>query len=60
MTLEQKWDLLWPLACAVSAAIERYDGETPPTLAKEQETLAWACRQLKKAVDHISPEPTNV
>jgi hypothetical protein len=57
MTQEQKWDLIWPLACAVTHAVERYDN--PGELAEMQrngETLAHMCRQLKKAVDHICPD----
>jgi hypothetical protein len=59
VTLEQKHDLLWPLACSVAAAIERYDetemmGDTPTI-----NTLLHMCRELKKAVDYISPDAPN-
>lgn len=55
MTLEQKWDLLWPLSCAVTHAIERYDNGNPHTSrAPDRETLLHMCRELKKAVDYIS------
>jgi hypothetical protein len=54
MTLEQKWDLLWPLACAVSHAIERFDRSTE---VRDATTMMHMARQLKKAVDHICPDP---
>lgn len=60
MTLEQKHDLLWPLSCAVAAAIERYDNPSQDfsEFKRSGETLAHMCRELKKAVDYISPDPT--
>jgi hypothetical protein len=54
VTLEQKWDLLWPLACAVSHAIERFDRSTE---VRDATTMMHMARQLKKAVDHICPDP---
>jgi hypothetical protein len=59
MTLEQKWDLLWPLACAVTHAVERYDNPSNNIAEtwRNGDTLAHMARQLKKAVDRISPEP---
>jgi hypothetical protein len=54
VTLENKWDLIWPLACAVSAAIERFDRSTE---VRDATTLMHMARQLKKAVDHVSPDP---
>lgn len=55
MTLEQKWDLLWPLACAVTHAVERVDTAKPGEIGISEATLAHMARQLKKAVDKISP-----
>ena len=54
MTLEQKWDLLWPLACSVAHAVERFDRSAE---VRDANTLTHMARQLKKAVDHISPDP---
>lgn len=54
MTLEQKWDLVWPLACAVSSAIERFDRNTE---VRDGATLMHMARELKKAVDYVSPDP---
>lgn len=59
MTLEQKWDLLWPLSCAVSHAIEKVaQGATHDALQWRSDsdiaTLLHMARQLKKAVDHIN------
>lgn len=56
MTLEQKWDLIWPLACAVAASVERVDAVKPEDRPLAEFNLAHMCRQLKKVVDHISPD----
>lgn len=54
MTPEQKWDVLWPLAVAVSSAVESLDAASPVELDVREANLAHMARQLKKAVDKIS------
>jgi hypothetical protein len=53
--LEKNWDMVWPLACAVAHAVERFDRSTE---VRDATTLMHMARQLKKAVDKICPEPT--
>lgn len=61
MTLEQKHDLLFPLACAVSAAIENFDDTDvrSPMYEHRFKTLCHMARELRKAVDYISPDPVS-
>lgn len=55
MTPEQKLDLLWPLACAVTHAVERYDNSADVAETwRNGNTLAHMARELKKAVDYIN------
>jgi len=54
LTLEQKWDQLWPAACAVIASIEAL-GNAGSENAAEQRLLE-NCRRLKRVCDHISPD----
>lgn len=56
MTPEQKWDVLWPLACAVSSAVESLDAASPDDFHRREANLAHMARQLKKAVDAICPD----
>jgi hypothetical protein len=51
-SLEKKWDNIWPLACAVAAALERFERSAEP---RDGATLTHMCRELKKAVDAICP-----
>ena len=55
-SLEQKWDVLWPLACAVSSAVESLDSASPVDVDRREANLAHMARQLKKAVDRICPD----
>lgn len=57
MTLEAKWDLLFPLTSRVAAIVESMDGvATSYHKAQERDRLMDACRELKRAVDAICPD----
>jgi hypothetical protein len=57
LTLEQKWDVVFPLACAVAAAVERFDAvNTAHGDERALATVLHMARQLRRGVDHVCPD----
>ena len=52
LTLEQKWDRIWPLACAAAAVVEAFDRNQDP---RDGARMLHVCREIKRSVDEIVP-----
>ena len=58
LTLEKKWDNLWPAALAVVTSYEGVERSAQAPLDHERllKRLYENCRRLKRVCDHISPD----
>jgi hypothetical protein len=59
ISLEHKWDMVWPLACSIAHGVETFDRSTE---VRDATRLMHLCREMKKLVDYLCPDEgaTNV